>query len=129
MIIEKTYTTQVSGVQLFQAWISEEAVIAPVERIESDPVEGGRYRLWSGPSVMTGVFKRVIPNELLQYSWCWDEAEEMTEITVKFSDHPEGGTQVSLTHSAFLSEESRAMHDTGWDSYFEGLIRFIKTGH
>ena len=61
------------------------------------------------------------------YTWEWDKNGEVTQIAVDFNETGDG-TEIVLEHSGFQSEESKAMHDTGWDSYVAGLVEFLKAG-
>lgn len=124
MTIEKTYTTTVPPKKLFHAWVSPDSVVDPVTRIESDPKAGGHYKLYSGSSVMHGVFQLVDEPRELRYTWCWDSSTETTEVHVRFKPAV-NGTVVKLSHSGFLSEDSRAIHDAGWDSYVKGLVALV----
>lgn len=92
------------------------------------PVVGGHYRLTAQNDTLTmhneGTFIEVTPNEYLRYTWQWAGDEEITEIEVTFTAHAEG-TALRLRHRGFLSADSRANHDNGWNSYVTGLIAFM----
>lgn len=124
MKLQKNYTTKIRRDILFDAWVSPDSVIEPITKIESNPVEGGIYKLYSespsGTAVMLGEFKEVVPNEKLEYTWHWEGSDEKTLIRVEFKER-EGETHVAIEHNGFLTEESKEMHDTGWDSYLKGL--------
>ncbi|KAA3647194.1 MAG: SRPBCC domain-containing protein [Chloroflexi bacterium] len=123
--IHKTYQLDLPRKQLFEAWISPDSVIPPASKIEVDPRVGGYYRLFSGSSIMEGEFLTLNPPGQVVYTWEWDNNGEVTQITVDFKK-TEDGTEIVLLHSGFQSEESRAMHDKGWDSYVAGLVEFLK---
>jgi uncharacterized protein YndB with AHSA1/START domain len=69
----------------------------------------------------TGIYKKIIPNELISFTWngTWAPNEE-TLVTVHFRDVAEG-TEVTLTHERFKTEESRAGHQQGWTSMLDKL--------
>ena len=67
-----------------------------------------------------GRFLEVIPGRFLRYSWEWFGDGRVTEIAVTFEPEREG-TRLRLLHEGFSDEESRAMHDAGWDSFIAGL--------
>lgn len=129
MTIKKEYTSDISKVVIFKAWISQDMVIEPITKIICDPVIGGVLELYSESSshnsVMKGVFKEIILYEKLVYTWYWEGSEEETIVNVKFQSRDDK-TIVKIEHSGFLTEESKKMHNTGWDSYFSGLIDKIK---
>lgn len=132
MEIDKTYLLPFPKALVYAVWTSSETVIPPATRMDIDPIIGGHYRLFMDmPDVKLsneGRFLEVIPNELLKYTWEWNGDGEVTEITVIFEAH-ETGTEIRIHHIGFASKESAAMHDSGWDSYVDGLIKFIERTH
>ena len=64
----------------------------------------------------------------LLYSWHWQGSDETTLVNVEFSSEQGGGggSKVHIVHTGFTSEESREMHDSGWDHYFKSLEEKIK---
>jgi uncharacterized protein YndB with AHSA1/START domain len=69
----------------------------------------------------TGIYKKIVPNELISFTWhgTWAPNED-TLVTVRFRDVAEG-TEVTLTHERFKTEESRAGHQQGWTSMLDKL--------
>ena len=130
MDLIKNYTSKIEKTMLYQAWISPEMVIPPITKIESNPIIGGVYKLYSqtsdGVGIMNGQFQSLIENEALIYSWHWEGANEHTLVTVIFKEiENRGGTNINIEHTGFQSEESKAMHSFGWDSYFSQLEKKI----
>lgn len=129
MTIHKTYQSNLSKEILYEAWISDNMVIAPVVKLEIDARIGGVYKLFAespdGIFIMPGAFVEVVPNSKLVYSWQWEGTEEETLVEVNFKENAEGSV-VELTHSGFLSQESFDSHSAGWDSHFKGLIAKIQ---
>ena len=71
-----------------------------------------------------GVYREIIPNELLVFTHIWEEddgtPEHETVVTVRFAD--EGTkTKVTLEQSVFRSVESRDGHIGGWSEALERL--------
>ncbi|MEP1097015.1 MAG: SRPBCC domain-containing protein [Cyclobacteriaceae bacterium] len=124
MVIRKTYSSDLAKEMLYNAWLSPLMTIDPVTKIECDPVVGGELKLYSkseyGDGVMSGKFALVEPGEKLMYSWHWEGSEETTQVNVQFLKIEEG-TEVQIVHSGFISNESKEMHDSGWDHYFRSL--------
>ena len=116
---------------VYAAWVSPETVVSPATAMDIDPVVGGHYRLiidGEGFSASNdGIFSRVEPGRRLTYSWEWNHDGKVTEIDVIFTADG-GNTQVDLTHSGFTDADSQKMHDSGWDSYIDGLTRHIEAG-
>lgn len=131
MKIIKSYETTLPVEKIFQAWISEDSVVPPVTKIFSNPVVGGEYILETRGShplsvvKMIGEFLEVEKNSRLKYTWHWEGIEETTIVTVDFLE-VDRQTQVNILHEGFLTEESKQMHDSGWDSYWAGLIEILK---
>ena len=128
MISEKSYNSTVKKEALYAAWVSNEMLIPPSVKLIIEPTVGGVYELHAkspdGIFIMSGVFKEVIPNEKLVYSWKWQGTEEESQVVVMFEDHGEGSS-LQLVHSGFLTKESFESHDTGWDNYFKGFTEKI----
>ncbi|MBL4890716.1 MAG: SRPBCC domain-containing protein [Rhizobiaceae bacterium] len=133
MEFEKTYLLPFSVETVYSAWTSSNTVIPPATRMDIDPIVGGHYRLFMEmPDIgmsNEGKFLEVVANALLKYTWEWNGDGEVTEITVIFEAHEfggrENGTEIRILHSGFANKESAAMHDSGWDSYVDGLTKFI----
>lgn len=125
MKIEKHYHLPFGVNQVYAAWISSQTIIPPATRMDINPVIGGHYRLFMDSPEFTaaceGFFAKIIPNELLQYSWEWNNDGDITEITVEFNGN-DISTDIQLTHDNFANAGSLEMHDAGWDSYIDGLI-------
>ena len=129
--IAKSYLLPFPVDRVYRAWTASDTVIPPATAMDIDPRVGGHYRLIMERPGFTarseGTFSQVVPNERLTYSWEWNSDGEVTEIDVRFAGHPDG-TALQLSHSGFAKQESRDMHDAGWDSYVDGLIKFLSAG-
>ena len=123
--------------KVFSAWTDPEKVkrwMGPGEvkalSAEADPRKGGRYRwVMKGPDGeehdVSGVYREVIPNEKLVFSWAWKttpERESMVTLTFK----PDGdGTLFTLTHEQFFDEDARDRHNVGWTGAMDKLDKFL----
>ena len=121
---------------VFEAWTKKEHLdkwCAPrgftISSSSGDFRVGGTWRtLMIAPDgekyPLRGVYKEIIPNELLVMTHVWEEddgtPEHETVVTVHFAD--EGtGTKVTLEQSIFKSVESREGHRGGWTQCFDIL--------
>lgn len=123
MKIEKTYWLAFPASDVFAAWTSSKTVISPATKMLVEPEVGGRYLLFMEDSetpANQGRFLEVNPGRSLRYSWEWFGDGKVTEITVTFESEGKG-TRLRLLHEKFSDDESRTMHDVGWDSYVAGL--------
>jgi uncharacterized protein YndB with AHSA1/START domain len=123
--------------KVFSAWTDPEKVkrwMGPGEvktiRAENDVRVGGRYRiLMQTPAGeehdVSGVYREVIANEKLVYTWAWKTMPERESlVTVSFK--PDGdGTLLTLTHEQFADEAARDSHQGGWNGALEKLERYL----
>jgi len=124
--------------KVFSAWTDPEKVkrwMGPGDvkavSAESDPRKGGRYR-WVMKSPdgedhdVSGVYREVIPNEKLVFTWAWKstpERESLVTVIIK----PDGnGSLMTLQHEQFYDEAARDRHQGGWTNAMEKLD--ISTG-
>ena len=123
--------------KVFAAWTDAEKVkrwMGPGEvqvlSAESDARTGGRYRwVMQAPNGeqhdVSGVYREVIPNEKLVFTWAWKstpERESLVTVTLK----PDGdGTLMTLTHEQFFDEDARDRHQHGWNGAMEKLDKYL----
>lgn len=123
--------------EIVHRWFGPEGMTAPVVKMDArvgaeyeihcrrsaPPAEGGAT---VEDAVIRGKYLQIVPNELVQFTWCgnWDQTENSL-VTVRLRD-VEGGTEVALTHEQFTSERSREQHEKGWDGCFVKLSRFLE---
>jgi uncharacterized protein YndB with AHSA1/START domain len=72
-----------------------------------------------------GVYRDVIPNEKLVFTWAWKstpERESLVTITFK-SDGT--GTLMTLTHEQFFDEDARDRHNHGWEGSLVKLEKYL----
>ena len=94
---------------------------------ESDPREGGRYRVQMlGPDgdthTTSGVFQEVVPNERLRFTWQWEGSEVETEVTIELRALSNRETELTLVHEGFDTEEARDKHRQGWTGCLSKLV-------
>jgi|SRR5579884_2046764 uncharacterized protein YndB with AHSA1/START domain/predicted enzyme related to lactoylglutathione lyase len=122
--------------RVYQAWTKPSLAtefICPegvtVEHVALDVRVGGAYHIAmrvSNGEVWTvrGVYQDVQPGKRLSMTWKWDEDdpadEQETLLTLDFAPHGRG-TELTLTHERFASEESRSSHEQGWNSMLDKM--------
>ena len=123
--------------KVFSAWTDPEKVkrwMGPGDvkavSAESDPRKGGRYR-WVMKSPdgedhdVSGVYREVIPNEKLVFTWAWKstpERESLVTVIIK----PDGnGSLMTLQHEQFYDEAARDRHQCGWTNAMEKLDEYL----
>jgi uncharacterized protein YndB with AHSA1/START domain len=94
---------------------------------------GGCFRIvFGGPQgtdhEVQGVYKEVVPNRRLVFTWTWPnstpERESMVTITFKAVD---GGTELDFRHEQFFDEAARDGHRLGWSAALDKLDRFLRS--
>ncbi len=132
--------------RVFDAWTRPEMIqqwFGPGEmssvRASTDVRVGGAYKLEmssecdgssetrkDGPAIATGVYQKIISNELLCFTWRgnWD-GDVDTLVTVLFKDVPDG-TEVTLIHENLPSNKSRESHQQGWLGSLDKLAEFCE---
>jgi len=98
---------------------------------QADVHAGGRFRILMQKSGsgeqhdVSGVYREVIPNEKLVFTWAWKttpERESLVTITFKADN---GGTLMTFTHEQFFDEDARDRHQQGWSASFEKLEKYL----
>jgi uncharacterized protein YndB with AHSA1/START domain len=125
--------------RLFEAWTNPDLMkrwLAPGELVApsavSDAKVGGSFTIQMEgmmrgrftKGVASGIYKQLVPNELVVLTWNWagDYTPPETLITVKFRD-VDGGTEVTLTQEGFGDEQHRSGYEAGWHSAFGKLSK------
>jgi uncharacterized protein YndB with AHSA1/START domain len=128
---------QASPAKVFAAWTDPEKIkrwMGPgdivTERAESDPRAGGRYRIEmrspdGKPHNIGGVYREVVANEKLVFTWAWDgtpERESLVTVLLK----PDGdGTLLTLIHEQFFDQDARDRHQGGWNGALDKMEKFF----
>lgn len=105
----------------------------PVVIAETDVRVGGRFRvrfrlLDGSEHESSGEYLEVRRPERLVMSWRWlggeeDPGESRLEIGLRPISE---GTELTLTHSLLVSEESRLSHEKGWIGALDKLVRHFE---
>jgi uncharacterized protein YndB with AHSA1/START domain len=129
----------VSPEKVWRAWTDPQALkrwfgpggVQPVALAELDVRVGGRFRIaFGGPKgdehEVTGVYKEVVPNKKLVFTWTWPrttpERESLVTIVFRTSG---GGTELEFTHAQHFDEAVRDGHLRGWTETFLKLERVV----
>jgi uncharacterized protein YndB with AHSA1/START domain len=105
----------------------------PVLTAETDVRVGGRFRvrfrLMSGSEhESSGSYLEVRKPDRLVMSWRWLGGEEdagESRVEIDLRPIPEG-TELTFTHSALASEDSRRSHEEGWMGALNKLVRHFE---
>ena len=125
--------------KVWRAWTDPEAVKRwwgpgpgePVSAAELDVRVGGRFRIVFGGAdgsahTCAGVYKEVVPNRKLVFTWTWPNStpERESLVTLVFRV-VEGGTELAFTHEQLFDEKVRDDHKRGWTSLLDKLAEFL----
>lgn len=104
----------------------------PVSVADVDLRAGGRFRLvFGGPQgnehEAAGVYKEVVPNRRLVFSWCWPRTtpDRVSQITILLRAQG-NGTDMEFRHEEFFDEAARDGHQRGWTVTFDKLEAFLR---
>jgi uncharacterized protein YndB with AHSA1/START domain len=128
LTFERTY--RASPERVYRAWTDPDELalwFAPdptmTIQAELDLREGGRYRVAMGPHVVAGVFREIVPQRKLVFTWQWQTEAGAAEtlVTVEVEPADDGGTRVRLRHDRFPDEQERTNHEQGWTAILARL--------
>ena len=115
--------------EALQTWFCDGGNICAAA--ELDVREGGAFtfliQIASGAKrtvTIRGVYRTVVPNALLQFSWQGCTPDETSLVTVSLKDVA-GGTELTLTHEQFATEASRDSHNQGWTAIIANLDKVL----
>ena len=126
--------------KVWRAWTDPQALMQwfgpagpqAVSVADVDLRVGGSYRLvFGGPQgnehEAAGVYKEVVPNRKLVFSWCWPRTtpDRVSRITILLSAKG-SGTDMEFRHEQFFDEAARDGHKRGWTGTFDKLEAFLQ---
>lgn len=134
--IRRVYKAAVAAV--YAAWTDPEQMkhwMGPSDdfgesEVTMDVRVGGHYRIvMHSPDGevhrVGGVFREVVPNKKLVYTWAWESTPER-ESLVALEFKPSGqGTELVLAHQRFADPQARDKHQEGWNGCLDRLGRFL----
>jgi uncharacterized protein YndB with AHSA1/START domain len=140
LALDRTYP--VAPEKVWRAWTDPEAVKRwwgptpgePVSVAELDVRVGGRFRIvFGGPDgkahECAGVYREVVPNRKLVFTWCWPNStpERVSVVTISFLASGKG-TELSFRHAQLFDEKARDDHKRGWTGLLEKLDQYLQHG-
>ena len=130
--LKVTRTVAAPPERVFDAWLDPATLarfITPAPDFDTPEVtldarEGGRFDILmkSKDSEIPhwGIYHEIRRPDRLVFSWVSAYSREDSLVTLTFT--PDGtGTQVTLVHERFLSEEMRDNHEKGWSAILQHL--------
>ena len=119
--------------KIFEAWTVPEKMIqwwgasdAASRTARADVRVGGRFHVGfrgndGGQHDVSGVYKEIVPNRKLVFSWAWRTTPEReSQVTIDLK--PDGAeTILTLTHEQFFDAKARDDHGIGWNRALDNL--------
>ncbi len=127
--------------KVWRAWTDPQAIKKwfgpgagePVSAAELDVRVGGRFRIvFGGPDgkahECAGVYKEVVPNRKLVFTWTWPNStpERESLVTLRFLA-ANGGTLLDFRHEQLFDETVRDNHRRGWTESLGKLEAFLES--
>ena len=127
--VEQVYAAWTDAAQM-KRWFAPGAMTVP--EAEADARVGGRYRVRmseggsDGPfHTAGGVYREVLPNQRLVFTWQWEGSPLETVVTLEFKRLGANETELSLTHEGFDGADTRDKHAQGWEGCLANLETFL----
>ena len=127
---EKVYAAWADPQKLVQ-WFGPGQVEEGSVKADIDLRVGGRYRIsFNAKGIYNevgGVYREVVPNERLVFSWAWHSTPER-ESLVTVSIKPEGGgALLTFLHEQFADTTARDNHERGWTELLGKLESYLES--
>ena len=127
---EKVYAAWTDPENLVQ-WFGPGQVKPGSAHAELDVRVGGHYRIsFTGANgehhEVGGVYREVVPNERLVFSWAWHSTPERESLVTVSIKPDAGGTLLTFHHAQFVDETARDNHERGWTEFLDNLESFVE---
>ncbi len=124
--------------KVFEAWTTPDLLArwmgpagVTVRSAQVSPTVGGSYRIEmykaeAGTTwIASGTFREVVPSQKLVMTWGWERPDRYeTLLTILFAPKA-GGTELTLIHERFATEEDLGSHEHGWTGSLEKLAAVV----
>ena len=135
-----TRSYPVAPEKVWRAWTDPQALKRwwgpggnePVSLAQLDLRVGGRFRIvFGGPEgkdhEVQGVYKEVMPNRKLVFTWTWPNSTPERESLVTIMLHAvQGGTQLDFLHEQLFDATVRDNHQRGWSESLAKLAQYLQ---
>ncbi len=125
--------------KVYAAWTDPQKIVrwfgpdaGPVTKAEIDLRVGGSFDIGFHTEngeyhQVGGVYREVVPNEKLVFTWAWHtmkERESLVTVTIKRDGE---GSLLTLHHEKFFDEAARDGHEGGWTGTLNKLEALFAT--
>jgi uncharacterized protein YndB with AHSA1/START domain len=111
-------------------WFGPSQTVPGSVRAELDVRVGGRFRVSFKTEdgehhEVGGVYREVVPNEKLVFSWAWHTTPERESLVTVLTKNDGDGTLLTLTHEQFFDQAARDGHKQGWTGTLDKLEHYL----
>ena len=123
--------------KVYAAWTRPQELakwMGPVDvtavEAKADLRVGGRYHIRmivpGDEHNVGGVYREVVPNERLVFTWAWRSTPERESLVTVHLKSDGDGTLMTFTHEQFFDQQARDNHERGWTGTFEKLAKYLE---
>jgi uncharacterized protein YndB with AHSA1/START domain len=125
---EKVYAAWADPEKLVQ-WFGPASVEAGSVKADIDLRVGGHYRISFNANgqynQVGGVYREVVPNERLVFSWAWHSTPERESLVTMLLKPDGAGTLLTFHHEQFADATARDNHQRGWTELLGRLENYL----
>ena len=125
---EKVYGAWADPEKLVQ-WFGPASVEAGSVKVDIDLRVGGHYRISFNANgqynQVGGVYREVVPNERLVFSWAWHSTPERESLVTVLLKPDGAGTLLTFHHEQFADATARDNHQRGWTELLGRLEDYL----
>ena len=125
---EKVYAAWADPEKLAQ-WFGPGSVEAGSVKADIDLRVGGHYRISFNANgqynQVGGVYREVVPNERLVFSWAWHSTPERESLVTVLLKPDGAGTLLTFHHEQFVDATARDNHERGWTELLGKLENYL----
>ena len=135
-----TFKRRLNGppAKVYAAWTDPQKIIRWFGRADAKPNSfqaevdarvGGRYRISFSTDreyyEVGGVYREVVPNERLVFSWAWHSTPERESLVTVLLKPDGAGTLLTFHHEQFADATARDNHQRGWTELLGRLENYL----
>ena len=127
---EKVYAAWTQPAQIARWFGPSETVAGSVRAQQMDVRVGGRFRIGFNTAdgeyhEVGGVYREVVPNEKLVFTWAWHTTPERESLVSVLIRSEGEGAMLTLTHEQFFDQAARDGHQRGWTGTLDRLEQYL----
>ena len=136
LTVTKTINAPIEKV--FDAWLDAQTLAKfmlpapgmPEPETETNPVEGGNFtiimQVGDAKIPHTGKYLEISRPNKLVFTWESPVSADNSTVTLNFTAIGERSTNIELTHTKFIDEQTRSNHEGGWGRILESQKQLLE---